>query len=76
MGTITIIEPKDKIPSSIRSYVAKQLPDYEIQSCRMISNPNEKPYYNTVLYDKNKNQVLILTSLSRENLWNKDKEKN
>ncbi|HQB19530.1 MAG TPA: hypothetical protein PK495_03015 [Bacteroidales bacterium] len=52
MGTITIIEPKDKIPSSIRSYVAKQLPDYEIQSCRMISNPNEKPYYNTVLYDK------------------------
>ena len=74
MGTITIIEPKDKIPSSIRSYVAKQLPDYEIQSCRMISNPNEKPYYNS-LKIKQKSSI-DFSALSRENLWNKDKEKN
>ncbi len=50
--TITFIEPYDKIPSTIRSYVTRKLPDYEIRTCRMLRKPEEKPYYNTTLYDK------------------------
>ncbi|MDD4210113.1 MAG: PepSY-like domain-containing protein [Bacteroidales bacterium] len=52
LQTATLIEMENKIPSSIRNYVAKQLPDKVIETCYLMSKPGIKPYYNVTLYER------------------------
>jgi hypothetical protein len=52
LQTTTLIETENKIPSSIRNYVSKQLPDKVIETCYLMSKPGIKPYYNVTLYEK------------------------
>ena len=50
--TALTIEPEKKIPSSIRTYMANKKPNMTINTCQMITNPNQKPYYRLEVYDK------------------------
>ncbi len=50
--TRSTIQKENKIPSSIRNYIARKLPSKKLESCVMINKPDQKPYYTVRLYDK------------------------
>ncbi len=60
LQTTTLIEMENKIPSSIRNYVSKQLPDKVIETCYLMSKPGIKPYYNVTLYEKKSKTTTVL----------------
>lgn len=66
--TLVIIDPEEKIPSTIRSFISKQHPEKSIRTCHMIKKPNENPYYTVVLYDKKSKSTTELNFTSKGKL--------
>ena len=66
--TLVIIDPEEKIPSTIRSLISKQHPGKSIRTCHMIKKPNQNPYYAVVLYDKKSKSTTELNFTSKGKL--------
>ena len=66
--TLVIIDPEEKIPSTIRSLISKQHPEKSIRTCHMIKKPNQNPYYTVVLYDKKSKSTTELNFTSKGKL--------
>lgn len=66
--TLVIIDPEEKIPSIIRSFISKQHPEKSIRTCHMIKKPDQNPYYAVVLYDKKSKSTTELNFTSKGKL--------